>query len=161
MSFWCVARLEHHREQLALHCLGLAGYATYFPRLRERRISHGRKIEVRPPLFPGYAFVVIEHQWHTARWSIGVAGLIMDGVGPARVADSIIAEIRSREVGGLIELPKRKLVPGDRVRVTTGPLRGFDGLYAGQRARERVLVLLAVLGGRQRVILPKDDVQAV
>jgi hypothetical protein len=48
-------------------------------------------------------------------------------LGPARVADHIIAEIRSRERDGLVELPQRKLVLGDRVRVTTGPLRGFDG----------------------------------
>jgi transcriptional antiterminator RfaH len=94
-----------------------------------------------------------------ARWSIGVAGLIMDGVGPARVADSVIAEIRSRERDGLVELPKRGLVPGDRVRVTTGPLRGFDGLYAGMRPRERVLVLLAVLGSQRRVLLPRDDIE--
>jgi transcription antitermination factor NusG len=78
---------------------------------------------------------------------------------PARVADSVIAEIRSRERDGLVELPKRGLVPGDRVRVTTGPLRGFDGLYAGMRPRERVLVLLAVLGSQRRVLLPRDDIE--
>ena len=48
MSYWAVARLEPRREQLALRCLGLAGNETYFPRLREHRISHGRTIEIRP-----------------------------------------------------------------------------------------------------------------
>jgi len=90
VPYWAVVRLEPQRERLALHCLGLAGYETYFPRLREKRISHGRKIEVRPPLFPGYAFVAIELQWHTARWSAGVIGLIMDGFRPAKVADSVM-----------------------------------------------------------------------
>ena len=107
MSYWAVARLEPHREQLALRCLGLAGYQTYFPRLRERRISHGRKIEVRPPLFPGYAFLTVEAQWYAARWSIGVIGLIMDGIKPARVADHIIDDLRKRERNRLIELSKR------------------------------------------------------
>ena len=65
----------------------------YFPRLREHRISHGRKIEVRPPLFLGYAFVAIELQWHAARWTAGVLGLIMDGIGPARVPDNVIAAV--------------------------------------------------------------------
>ena len=72
MSYWAVARLEPHREQLALRCLGLAGYETYFPRLREHRISHGRRIEIRPPLFPGYCFLTVEAQWYAAPWSIGV-----------------------------------------------------------------------------------------
>ena len=83
MPYWAVARLEPRREQLALRCLGLAGYETYFPRLRARRISHGRKIEVRPPLFPAYAFIAIELQWHTARWTAGVLNLIIAGVAPA------------------------------------------------------------------------------
>jgi len=107
MSYWAVARLEPRREQLALRCLGLAGYETYFPRLREHRISHGRRIEIRPPLFPGYCFLAVEAQWYAARWSIGVIGLIMDGVRPARVADQIIDDLRKRERNGLIELPKR------------------------------------------------------
>jgi len=60
MAYWCAARLQPNREALALHCLGLAGYETYFPRLRDRRIRHGRKVELRPALFPGYAFVLIQ-----------------------------------------------------------------------------------------------------
>jgi hypothetical protein len=118
MSYWAVARLEPHREQLALRCLGLAGYETYFPRLRERRISYGRKIEVRPPLFPGYCFLTVEAQWYAARWSLGVIGLIMDGIRPARVADQIIDDLRKHERNGLIELTQRSgLKPGDQVRI--------------------------------------------
>jgi transcriptional antiterminator RfaH len=161
MSYWAVARLEPRREQLALRCLGLAGYATYFPRLRERRISHGRRIEVRPPLFPGYAFIAIELQWHAARWTAGVVGLIMGGTHPARVPDNVIDEIRGRERGGLVELPKRETFrAGETVRVVQGPFAGQLALYAGQRPRERVLVLLALLGGQQRVELAKDDIEA-
>src|SRR5262245_16351915 len=103
--YWCCARLEPRRERLAVHCLELGGYEVYLPRLRERRVSYGRRIEGRPPLFPGYAFVQIAAQWHAARWSVGVLGLIMDGIGPARVADAIVDEIRRREVRGLVELP--------------------------------------------------------
>ena len=149
MGYWACARLEPHRERLALHCLGLAGYTTYLPRIREPRLSHGRRIEVRPPLFPDYAFFVVEAQWHAARWSIGVLGLIMDGLRPARVADSVIAEIQSRERGGLVELLRREQFRvGDQVRVLAGPLQGLCGLFEGQRAHERVLVLLALLGGQ-------------
>src|SRR5262249_3875115 len=56
MSYWAAAGLEPRREQLALRCLGLAGYETYFPWLREHRISHGRRIEIRPPALSGLLF---------------------------------------------------------------------------------------------------------
>ena len=44
------------------------------------------------PLFPGYAFVLIELQWHAARWSPGVHRLVLDGLQPA-VPDKVIAEL--------------------------------------------------------------------
>jgi hypothetical protein len=89
MPYWCAARLQPNREALALHCLGLNGYETYYPRLRDRRTRFGRTVENRPALFPGYAFVLIQLQWHTARWAPGTLGLIMDGIrscGTARLA---------------------------------------------------------------------------
>jgi len=67
MSFWACAQLQPQRERLALHCLALAGYVTYLPRLRQHRVSRGRRLETTPALFPGYAFVLIELQWHAAR----------------------------------------------------------------------------------------------
>jgi len=162
MSYWAVARLAPHQERLALNHLARAGFATYLPRLREWRRSHGRKIEVRPPLFPGYCFFVIEAQWHAARWSFGVIGLIMDGIRPARVADQIIDDLRQRERNGLIELASPpEFKPGDPVRVTAGPFVGHLGLYAGMKPRERVEILLQLLGGQQRVELPKNVVEVV
>jgi transcription antitermination factor NusG len=161
VSYWACARLVPQRERLALHCLGLAGYTTYLPRLCERRISHGRKIEVRPPLFAGYLFLEITNGWWEARWSPGIATLLMSGDTPAVVPMRVIFEIKSREVGGLVELPKPGLKPGARVRVVHGPLQGLPGLFVGMKPRERVEVFLRLFGGEQRVILAKQSVEVV
>ena len=130
--------------------------------LREQRRSHGRKITVTPPLFPGYLFVWVVRGWWDARWSPGVVRLIMDGLLPARVPDAVISEIRSRERDGLIELPKlRGLTPGMRVKVLQGPLQDQIGLLAALRPHERVLVLLQLLGGQQRVELARSSIEAM
>jgi transcriptional antiterminator RfaH len=97
-------------------------------------------------------------QWHAARWLPGIVRLVLDGDHPARVPDAVIAEIRARERNGLVELPSR-LKRGDRVRVTRGPFGGHLAIYAGMRPRERVEVLLTLLGGRQRVTLPENDIE--
>jgi transcriptional antiterminator RfaH len=162
VAFWACARLEPQRERLALRTLALAGYVSYLPRLRQQRISHGRRITTTPPLFPGYAFVLIELQWHTARWAFGVRNLIMDGMAPARVPEGVIAGIRARERDGLVELPRTaKYAPGARLRILQGPLTNHVGLYQGMKPHERVEVLLAILGGSQRVTLAADAVEAV
>ena len=84
----------------------------------------------RPLLFPGYLFVLIELQWHAARWAPGVVRLVMNGVGPAAVPDGVIADLKGRETGGLIDLPRPpKFRTGDRLRVISGPFDGHVGLY--------------------------------
>ena len=106
------------------------------------------------------SFVFIELQWHAARWSPDTLGLIMAGDAPARVSDAVIAELRGRERGGLIELPKAPgLKPGDHVRIIAGPFSERLALYEGQTSHERVAVLLQFLGGRHRTELPANAIE--
>jgi hypothetical protein len=52
MAFWAAVRLQPQRDRLALHWPGLYGFETYAPRLRERRISRGRKVIKTRCCFP-------------------------------------------------------------------------------------------------------------
>jgi transcriptional antiterminator RfaH len=163
MSYWACVQLEPNRERLAFHCLSAVnGFEIYSPRIRTPR---SRRPEDTRPLFPGYAFVLIVLQWHAARWSPGVVRIVLDGAAPAKVPDKIIAELRERERDGVVQLPQLPEAPGmkvgDRVRVTRGPLVGFAGLYVGMSGRQRIEVLLTMLGGQTRSILPKGDAELV
>ena len=160
MAYWTAARYVPQQERLALHFLGLAGFDVYLPRLREQRIVRGCRVEVTPPLFPGYCFVAIELQWHAAHRAPGTLGLVLNGGGPAHVPDSVIDELRSRERNGLIELAKpRGPRVGSRVKVTVGPFAGQLGFYAGMKPHQRVEVLLTLLGGQQRVSLSREAIE--
>ena len=162
MAYWAAAQTMAQHEAAAQHFLGLAGFESYLPRLRVSRVRRGRKIETRPPLFPSYLFVQITNGWWSARWCPGVMRLLTAGDAPMPVPDALIAEIRSRERGGLVELPKPPgLRAGDRVRILAGPFCGHLGLYAAMKPHERVEVLLQLLGAAQRVTLPKGDIEPV
>lgn len=161
MSYWCCAQIEPFRERLALHCLTLNNFEVYCPRMREQVRIRGRKVMRTPPLFPNYAFVLIVSAWWDARWSAGVRRLVMDGEHPARVPDDVIAEIRGRERNGLVELVPRGLRPGTKVRVTAGPLINQLGVLTLLKPHERVLVLLNLLGGQQRVDLAVNAIEAM
>jgi len=160
MAYWTAARYMLAQERLALHFLRLAGFEVYLPRLREQRIVRGRRVEVTPPLFPGYCFVAIELQWHAAHRAPGTNGLVMNGGGPAHVPDNVIAELRSRERNVLIELTTARAPRvGSLENVTARPCAGQLGLYAGMKPHQRVEVLLTLLGGQQRVSLPRDAIE--
>ena len=59
----------------------------------------------------------------------------MNGGGPAHVPDNVIAELKSRERNGLIELSKpRGPRVGSRVKVTVGPFAGQLGILRWHEA---------------------------
>src|SRR5262249_22650938 len=127
------------------------------------RVAHGRKIETTPLLFPGYAFVAIVMQWYSAHYAPGVIGFLMDGEQPARVPDAVIDELKSRERNSVIKLPdkpkstKTDFQVGERLRIRTGPLRGLFGLYAGQAPRDRIQILMQILGASRPVEFAVGD----
>jgi transcriptional antiterminator RfaH len=161
MAYWTAAQLEPNRERIALHLLTQERFVVYAPRLRMHHIVRGRREDREAPLFPGYCFVWIELQWHRARWCPGIRRLVMDGLQPAKVPDVVIEEIRGRERNGAIELSKRGLQPGDRVRLLAGPFQGHLAIYAGMSGLERVVVLLRLLGGQHRVTLARGNIESI
>jgi transcriptional antiterminator RfaH len=101
-------------------------------------------------------FVLIELQWHAARWSPGVLRLVLDGDRPAGVPDKVIAELKGRECNGLVQLPPpRGFRCGDPVCITGGVFAGQLAMFDGMRPHERVAVLLQLLG---RVELAQTDI---
>jgi transcription antitermination factor NusG len=162
MSYWTAAQLQPGRQALALHLLVQENFTVYVPKLRVRRTIRGRREDSESLLFPGYAFVLVRLQSHRARWCPGVVRLIMDGIQPAKVPDAVIEKIRGRERNGAIELPKpRGFRRGDPVKILRGPFGGHLAIYADMKPRERAEVLLRLLGGEQRVILAKQDIEAI
>ena len=159
MAYWACAQLVPNHERMALHFLEqVAGFEIYAPRIRAPRTA---RCQDPRPLFPGYAFVLIVLQWHAVKRTPGVVRLVAYGGVPARVPDSVIADLRRRERSGLVQLPElRRFRAGDRVRVAHGPLLGLEGLVAGIRAAERIEVLLGLLG-QARAVLPIAVVEPV
>ena len=84
----------------------------------------------------------------------------MSGDEPAHVPDDIIAEIRSRERNDFVELPRKRLRPGDRVQIISGLLAGRRGRYTGASHRH-VKVLLQMLGIERQVQLNPDAVEQI
>ena len=161
IPYWAVAQLQPSRTALTLNLLTQEGFTAYAPKIHEHRIIRGRRTRVITALFPGYAFVRIALQWHAACWCPGVVRLVMDGLRPAKVPETVIEDIRDRERGGIIELPWRGPKRGDRVRVLTGPFRGHLAIYASMSGHERVAVLLQIFSGQQRVTLAERDVEVI
>jgi transcription antitermination factor NusG len=164
MPYWCCVQTAPAREAAAEHFLRLAGYGEiYLPRLRVVARRQGRRIELRPALFPSYLFLLVTAGWWAARWCPNVTRIITNGgVEPAHVPNELIKSLRAREVDGAVELLKPPgLKPGARVRIVTGPLADHVAILVRMKPRERIEALLQLLGGEQRVTLAKKDIEVV
>jgi transcriptional antiterminator RfaH len=160
---WYVVQTHANAELKTTQHLARQGFGFYLPRyLKQRR--HARRIETVPaPLFPRYVFVAVDmaaQRWRAIRSTIGVSDLVCAGDAPAPVAPAIIDGLRQREDGrGFVRLePRPPFLRGERIRVVDGVFSTCLGLFEGVADRERVAILLDLLGRKVRVTL---DLRAV
>lgn len=165
MTYWCAAQTHSNAEDRALHHLMRQGFDVLLPKHLKRR-SHARKVEWVPrPLFPGYLFIKVDPDnmpWRAIRSTIGILDVIRFGDRPATVPDDVISEINARQdENGLVKMsdgPSFK--PGERVRILRGALGEFEALFEGTDDRNRVTVLLSILGRQVRARVHRDAVFA-
>jgi len=163
---WCVAHTHPLKEGVAKQHLIHQGYQVYLPRFRKIR-RHARKVEeVLMPLFPRYLFVGMDlerDRWRSVNSTRGVAYLLMhqDFV-PARVPAHVIADLRAQEIGDEI-VPLASLVTfvkGEKVRILEGAFQDHVATFEGWDAKNRVQLLLQLMGREIKVSFPWEAVEA-
>ena len=148
---WIVVYTKPHDENRALANLLRQGFDAYLPRYKAVR-RHARKVEnVQKPLFPRYMFVSIDPdagRWRPILSTYGVSGIVMDGDRPAIAPDGVVDAIRARAASGDFDRtgPLCNLQPGDDVRVLDGPFADLVGRLQAVDDKDRVCVLLQMMG---------------
>jgi transcriptional antiterminator RfaH len=164
MKRWYVAHTQVHAEERARLNLEQQGFRTYLPRYRRERRHARRRDIVRAPLFPGYIFVQLDPEsapWRSINGTFGVNYLICYGERPAAVPEGVVEEIAAREnEEGLIELQPKRFRKGEALRIVSGALADCLGFFEKMADRERVVLLLELLGRKVRVETPLNSVAA-
>jgi len=164
-SRWYVVQTQPNSENKAITHLSRQGFKTYLPRFLKRR-RHARRVEVVPaPLFPRYLFVEIDvaiQRWRSIYSTVGVSQLVCTGDTPTPVSDRVISLLKCREdAAGFIELEGRPpFRVGEEVRVLDGAFSDCLGIYDGMSDRNRIAILLDLLGRKVRVLLDVERVVA-
>ena len=162
---WHVVHSHVHAEAKAQIHLVRQGFQTYLPRYLKRR-RHARRVDiVGAPLYPGYLFVAFDplvQQWRSIRSTVGVAQLLCNGELPRTIDGAIIDGLKGREdEQGFIRLARRApFASGDKVRVRDGIFNDCLGLFENMTDRERVVILLDLLGRKVRVTLDEEFIAA-
>lgn len=165
MKQWYVVQTHAMAEEKATFNLKRQGYSAYLPQYLKKR-SHARRIDwVARPLFPCYLFVemgVEATQWQAIRSTIGVSHIICLGEQPSPVPVGIVeAIIDCEDEKGHIGLSLGGLFnKGQEVEITHGPMADVSGIFDCNVDKDRVFVLMNLLGRQVRVRVPLEAVRA-
>jgi transcriptional antiterminator RfaH len=155
---WFVVNTKPKKEAIVERLFNQGGIGVYNPKHREE----GR---IRP-FFPGYEFVQFSHpeQYKLVKYTRGVKRIVGNDAGPIPVGEEVLERIRSREVGGFIELSKHGIEPevGDEIEVAEGPFRGLRGIFTkGMTDQDRVMILLNYVSYQGQLIIEKSKLKKV
>jgi len=132
---------SRHEKRVAQH-LSQREIEFYLPLYKsERKWSDGSRVTLDLPLFPGYLFIHIQRSERSRVLGVPGALAVVGGTGgePACLPDTTIHALRS----GLEARPARPhplLTAGQRVRIRSGALAGFEGIVVRNKNIFRVVL---------------------
>ncbi|MDH3280381.1 MAG: transcription/translation regulatory transformer protein RfaH [Gammaproteobacteria bacterium] len=147
---WYLIYAKPRQEELAKVNLERQGYETYLPLMRTPRRRLGRRVIRIEPMFPRYLFIrldKIHDNWAPIRSTFGVSKLVRFGSEPTPVPDDLIEALQTRDdKSGIQDRPLHEFKQGEAVRIEEGPFMGYQGIFLAKSSRERVIVLLNIVG---------------
>ena len=146
---WFAIHAKPRRESFAATNISAMGIETLLPRVKSERLVRGATRQAIKPLFSGYFFALFcpERFFEAVKAARGVLQVVSSGRIPIPVHGSVVREIQGRiREDGLIRIHTRRLAPGVRVTVQSGPFEGMMGRVERELDdRKRVAIFLETL----------------
>ena len=156
---WYAIWTRSHSEQLVADQLTAKGLSVFLPKLSVWSRRGGVRHVIQVPLFSGYVFLNETVDKNTyievikARGVVRILGQRWDAL--SAIPDREIESLKQVLDAGLAVMPHSYLREGQRVRITTGPLKGVEGVLLENDLQKGILVLSVNL--LQRSVAVKVD----
>jgi len=164
LNWYCLHTAPRQENKVAILLQRDLGLEVFAPRIRFRRMRAGQPMWATEALFPGYLFARFEYFERRRQINAlpGVTNVVHFGEQVSPVPDGIMAELRAlvrdNETVEVTADPQ----PGSEVVITGGSLSGLRVLVTRvMPARQRIAVLLELLGSNREVEIERDRVLPV
>ncbi|WP_419902598.1 transcription termination/antitermination protein NusG [Kiloniella sp.] len=162
MKKWYVVNTQTNQENRAEINLIRQGYQVFLPFFMKSR-KHARKIDVvKRALFPGYLFVKLDTEvdsWNSINNTYGVRRLISNGHRLPSLPDQFVASLK--DTNTLQDHIDPDLQLGAKVKFLSGPFTDVIGTLSQMVDKERITVLLNLLGREVKTTTSYLDVTPV
>ena len=164
MNWYCLHTAPRQENKVALVLKRELMLEVFAPRIRFRRMRAGQPMWATEALFPGYLFAQFDYFERRRQINAlpGVTSIVHFGEQVLPVGEVVMADLRAlvrdNETVEITADPQ----PGAEVVITGGSLRGLRVLVTRVLpARQRIAVLLELLGGQREVEIERDRVLPV
>ncbi len=151
---WYALHTKPHKERQVASLLRSRNVEIFLPLLHVNPVNPRSACE--RPYFPNYLFAHLDLDvtgLSAVQWTPGLLRMVQFGGVLGTVPGTLIAQLKRRlnEICAAGGLALQSLRAGDRVRVTDGPLQGYEGMFdARVSGADRVRVLLEMIGDVQQ-----------
>jgi len=157
MKKWYLIQTKPQQESIAAQNLSNQGFEIFHPKaiIKNKTVS----------LFPRYLFIELDDKaqnWTPIRSTKGVANFVRFGLRFAIVPNKIINMIKIQQqqtIEKLINIYSHQ--KGDDIEIQSGAFKGQKAVFQNYNSRDRVIVLLKLIGQQQEVELLEKEVVAV
>ncbi len=135
---------------------------TFLPVHRQRHLwNNGVHADLETPLFPGYLFARASIYERASVLRVpGVLGLASSSAHPLKISGEEIEALRT-VVESLRATPHPYLNAGDRVRITSGPLAGMEGILIRRKQELRVVLSIEIIMRSIAVEVSELEIEAI
>lgn len=164
MKEWFALHTKPYSERTVAARLSRHDIETYVP---ESQSESDRSSARAVPFFPGYMFIHVDMEEANPRhWRFtpGVRYIVSYGEEPIAVSEALICTIREQlaALQTRQQEPRAIFRPGEKVRITEGPLKDMIAMFEGPtEPAERVRVLLKAMSRFKRVRISPSALEKV
>jgi transcriptional antiterminator RfaH len=156
---WYLVRLKPGGLVRATANLARQDILSFCPQRPRTERRRGRLVTAVRPLFPGYLFIAPPEQganWRSVNATYGVANVVCLEPGrPARVPTGLVVALLAYDASD--EPPP--FTPGEGVRVVLGPFADLLARVEAVPDKDRIVVLLDIMGRTVRARLSPADLE--
>ena len=143
MERWHLIYTKPRQEELAHTNLQNQHYESFLPLITKEKISRGKKVLIKEPIFPRYLFVRLkddgQQNWSPIRSTRGVSHLVTFGGSLAILDDEVMDNLIERlECDPVVEA----FMEGDTVEIIEGPFGGLEAVFRTFSGEGRATLLL-------------------
>jgi transcriptional antiterminator RfaH len=155
MKYWLVATYKINDIKRAESNLSNQNFEYYLPKIKVKKSNSNFKEEI---LFPGYVFIKTRPEdYSLIKYTKGIKKIVKFGKNIPHLSDNEINSVKSIEKISNSKPITSKINIGQESEVTDGPFKGTIVKICSLPSKDRIEVLLSILGSSRRVsILEKD-----